>query len=150
MYSLCLIVLLTSSLESSAEVYGRLKSFRLCFPSFKLFTLRASKNLSKLAVNFTVSVTSSLPLRVSALDTDSLRTYTSQSELAVKEKLYRILIASPVRPDQLSFWSRMWDKCAHIWAWVTVTNQEPLCLLPYHSCRGPSGAASQLLFHYTV
>lgn len=36
------------------------------------FTFSASKNLSKLAVNFAVLVTSSLPLRVSAFDTDSL------------------------------------------------------------------------------
>lgn len=73
---------LTSSLESSAELYGSLNVLRLCFPAVRFFTLRASKNLSNVSTNFVVSSTSFLQLCLSAFATDPLRTYRYNNNVA--------------------------------------------------------------------
>ena len=65
----------TDSLKSFSDLYGSWNCFLFFLALEKLDTFKASKNLSIISVNFTVSDTLSLPTKDSALLIESLKTY---------------------------------------------------------------------------
>lgn len=64
----------TFSRKSLPDLYGCLNGFLCRFPALKLLTFKQSKNLSNISTKSAVSETSSPPVNLRPLPTDSLRT----------------------------------------------------------------------------
>lgn len=109
--------------KSEPDQYADLKLFLALFPAVSVLTLSASKNLSKVEVNRTVSVASSPPYILRALEVLELSTLISDMYHAGKPITITLHVLLELQ-DQLSSWSMMSSRHAHTSPSTTEQVQE--------------------------